>query len=116
MAFKAAQIVNLTDVGSCPKKTIRKNGTLFFGHPLAFTVPYSYGRILYGNNNRKVTAVTYGTVRPTSKELYTAVPYNTVRYGYGRIVTGCGRSLSSDRQNDGHPLTVTGFVEKPTTR
>ena len=41
----------------------------------------------------QVTAVTYGTVRPYTKELYTAVPYNTVWYGYGRIVTGYGRSL-----------------------
>ena len=28
------------------------------------------------------------------KELYTAIPYYTVRYGFGRIVTGYGRSLS----------------------
>ena len=42
----------------------------------------------------EVTAVTYGTARPYTKELYTAVPYYTVRYGFGRIVTGYGRSLT----------------------
>ena len=42
----------------------------------------------------EVTAVTYGTVRPYTKELYMAVPYYTVRYGFGRIVTGYGRSLA----------------------
>ena len=48
---------------------------------MAITLPYSYGH----NYNCMV--------RPTSKELYMAVPYNTVQYGYGRIVTGYGQSI-----------------------
>ena len=36
----------------------------------------------------EVTAVTYSTARPYTKELYMAVPYYTVQYGFGRIVTG----------------------------
>ena len=43
----------------------------------------------------EVMAVTYGTARPYTKELYTAVPYYTVRYGFGRILTGYGRSLGN---------------------
>ena len=39
----------------------------------------------------EVMAITYGKVWPL--ELYMAVPYNTVRYGYGRIVMGYGHSL-----------------------
>ena len=46
--------------------------------------------IHFGQVMAEVTAVTYGTARPYTKELYMAVPYNTVRYGYGQIVTGYG--------------------------
>ena len=44
---------------------------------------------------KKVTAICYGTVgfSMTSKELYMAILYNMVCYGYGQIVMGYSRSL-----------------------
>ena len=52
----------------------------------------------FDQDTAEVTAVPYGTARPYTKELYTAVPYYTVRYGFGRIVTGYGRSLRYSTQ------------------
>ena len=49
----------------------------------------------FDQDTAEVTAVTYGTARPYTKELYTAIPYYTVRYGFGQIVTGYGRSLAA---------------------
>ena len=41
------------------------------------TLPYSYGHILYGKHHRKVTAITYGTLRIVYGR---TVLYGTVRF------------------------------------